>query len=131
MRIRIKTLARLAFTAALAVIGLWVARSFLIPLGWASVLAIAFWPLYRRCTEHGRFNSGSALAPLVFTLLIGLVLLIPLGFAAVEVGRAGQAASEWVHRSQEAGIPNFRRVPALNSDPTFIRALAEIVESEI
>jgi predicted PurR-regulated permease PerM len=108
--------ARLAFAAALAVIGLWVARNFLIPLGWASVLAIAFWPVYRRCIEYGRFNSGSVLPPLVFTLLIGLVLLIPLGFAAVEVGRAGQVASEWVHRAQEAGIPKppwLEQIPLL------------------
>jgi len=32
---------------------------------------------------------------------------------------------------REAGVEHFRRVPALNSDPTFIRALAEIVESTL
>ncbi|PYS32122.1 MAG: ferrochelatase, partial [Acidobacteria bacterium] len=31
----------------------------------------------------------------------------------------------------EAGVDNFRRVPALNTDPTFIRALADIVESTL
>jgi len=97
--------ARLAFAAALAVIGLWVAHNFLIPLGWAVVLAIAFWPLYRRCVGHGRFNSGSVLPPLIFTLLLGLVLLIPLGFATIEVGRAGHAAAEWLRHAQEGGIP--------------------------
>jgi predicted PurR-regulated permease PerM len=110
--------ARLAFAAALAVIGLWIARNFLIPLGWAIVLAIAFWPVYRRCVGYDRCNSGSVLPPLVFTLLIGLVLLIPLGFAAIEVGRAGHAASDWVERAQKVGIPEpawLEQTPVIGS----------------
>ena len=31
----------------------------------------------------------------------------------------------------EAGVKNFKRVPALNSDSIFIRALAEIVEETL
>jgi ferrochelatase len=33
--------------------------------------------------------------------------------------------------AREAGIHDFRRVPALNCDPAFISALADIVEESI
>jgi predicted PurR-regulated permease PerM len=107
--------ARLILALVLAAIGLWIARDFLIPLGWALVLAIAVWPLYRWVTARGWLGSGSVLPPLVFTSLIGLVLVIPLGFAAIEVGREGQAPVEWLRAARENGIPEpgwLVRIPA-------------------
>jgi predicted PurR-regulated permease PerM len=95
---------RLAIFLAFAGAGLWVSRDFLIPLGWAVVLVVAFWPLYTRLVAWGLFGAGAILPPLIVTLVIGLVVLIPLGFAAVEVGREGQAAFEWLRRVQETGI---------------------------
>jgi predicted PurR-regulated permease PerM len=97
--------ARLIFSIALMGVGLWVSRHFLIPLGWAVILAVALWPMYRPLVARGWFGDGSILQPVIFTLLVGLVLLIPLGFAAVEVGREGQAAAEWLRHAQESGIP--------------------------
>ena len=110
--------ARLAFAAALAAIGLWVARDFLIPLGWAVILAVAFWPLYRRFGARGWFGPNSVMPPLIFTLAIGVVLLIPLGFAAVEIGHQGQAAAEWFRHAQESGIPEpgwLEQAPVIGS----------------
>jgi predicted PurR-regulated permease PerM len=97
--------ARLILALGLAAVGLWIARDFLLPLGWALVLAIAIWPLYRWVTTRGWLGSGSVLPPLVFTSLIGLILVVPLGFAAFEVGRGGQAAVEWLRAARENGIP--------------------------
>jgi predicted PurR-regulated permease PerM len=96
--------ARLSFVAALVAIGLWVARDFLIPLGWAAILALALWPLYR-ALARGRPGSGSVVPPLLFTLGVSLVLLIPLSFAALEVGREGQAVADWLGHAQESGLP--------------------------
>ena len=97
--------ARLIFSIALMGVGLWVSRHFLIPLGWAVILAVALWPVYRPLASRDWFGDGSILQPIIFTLLVGLVLLIPLGFAAVEIGREGQAAAEWLRHAEESGIP--------------------------
>jgi predicted PurR-regulated permease PerM len=43
---------RVVLATVLAAIGVWVARDFLIPLGWAVVLGVALWPLYRRFVER-------------------------------------------------------------------------------
>ena len=107
--------ARLVFALALVSVGAWVARDFLVPLGWAVILALALWPLYRRLAP-GQPGPGSVVPPLLFTLAVGLVLLLPLGFAAVELGREGQAAAEWLRRAREGGVPEpgwLERVPAL------------------
>jgi predicted PurR-regulated permease PerM len=110
--------ARIVFATALAAIGLWVARDFLIPLGWAVILGVALWPLYRRFVERVWQGRQSALPPLLFTLATCLVLIVPLGFAAAELGREGQAALEWLRRGQENGIAEpgwLERVPVLGS----------------
>ena len=73
---------------ALALLALWMLQSFLAALVWALVIAVATWPLYRRFErgapgdEHRR-----ALPALLFTLLVALVLVLPIGVGAVEVGR--------------------------------------------
>jgi predicted PurR-regulated permease PerM len=110
--------ARLVFATALAAIGLWVARDFLIPLGWAVILGVALWPLYRLFVERVWRGRRSVLPPLLFTLTTCLVLIVPLGFAAVEVGREGQAAVEGLRRAQENGIAEpgwLERVPIIGN----------------
>jgi predicted PurR-regulated permease PerM len=97
--------ARLIISIVLVAVGFWVSRDFLIPLSWAVILVVALWPLYRSLVTRGWFGAGSILLPLICTLVVGLVLLIPLGFAAVEVGREAQAAAEWLRHAQESGIP--------------------------
>src|SRR5215218_9582260 len=81
---------RRLFAAALAALGLWVARDYLVALAWAALIAIAAWPLYRRFAAA--MPGRRTLAPLAFTLLAGLALLAPLAFIAVEVGREAQTA---------------------------------------
>ncbi len=57
------------------------------------------------------------------------VLVIPISFVSEHIETLYELDILYKHVAADAGITNFRRVPALNSDPTFIRALAEIVES--
>jgi len=59
------------------------------------------------------------------------VLVIPISFVSEHIETLYELDILYRKVAQNAGIANFRRVPALNSDPAFIRALAEIVESEI
>jgi ferrochelatase len=59
------------------------------------------------------------------------VLVVPISFVSEHIETLYELDILFKKIAAEAGVRNFRRVPALNSDATFIRALAEIVESTI
>src|SRR5262249_17179980 len=59
------------------------------------------------------------------------VLVVPISFVSEHIETLYELDILFKKIADDAGVKNFRRVPALNSDPTFIRALAEIVESTI
>src|ERR1051325_10815491 len=59
------------------------------------------------------------------------VLVAPISFVSEHIETLYELDILYKKVAREAGVANFRRVPALNCDPTFIRALAELVESEI
>lgn len=91
--------------ALMTLVGLWIARDFLLELAWAVTLAVALWPLYCRAT-HGRGRKGPRiLIPLGFTLATGLVLMLPLAIVAIEAARDSQAAVQWVTQAQKTGVP--------------------------
>jgi len=59
------------------------------------------------------------------------VLVVPISFVSEHVETLYELDHLYKDLAQEAGVENFRRVRALNSDPVFIRALADIVESTL
>ena len=79
--------------AAAVVLGLafWLIRSFMIPLIWAAVFAIANWPLYRRCAQHVPDAISAHVLPLAFSTLITLLVLGPIVFAFAILARQSQA----------------------------------------
>lgn len=88
----------------LTLLGLWIARPFLLQLAWAGVMAIALWPIYRPYAGAGRKGGLPIVAPLLFTLGMGLVLMLPLVIVALEAARDSQAALTWVARAQQSGV---------------------------
>src|SRR5262249_31588119 len=56
------------------------------------------------------------------------VLVVPVSFVSEHIETLYELDILYKDLADESGIPNFRRVPALNSDPLFIRALADIVQ---
>src|SRR4051794_7157836 len=95
--------ARRLFVGAITILGLWVARDYLVALAWAVLIAIAAWPLNRRWATAipGRRTLTSALS----TLLASLVLLLPLVLVAVAVGSEAQTALQWLAEAQQHGVP--------------------------
>lgn len=75
--------ARYALILFLLLLGAWMLRRFLPALTWAVILAIATWPWYQRWTL--RFNSKrrDLWTAIIFTTLVGLVLVVPLAYGAV------------------------------------------------
>lgn len=58
---------------------------------------------------------------------ISQVLVVPVSFVSEHIETLYELDIQYRALASEAGIGEFRRVPALNCDPTFIRALRELV----
>ena len=92
-----------ATLATLAVLGLtvYVLQNFMLPLIWASILAIAAWPLFVRMKRH----VGELRASLYMTVLVGICLVVPLiwlsNVAFHEIG----GAAAWAKKISHQGIP--------------------------
>jgi predicted PurR-regulated permease PerM len=93
---------RAYFAAAVLLVALWTARSYLVAVIWAIVIAVAIWPLYRRVKRTE--TSPRWVAPLLATILSAVVLIVPLVLAVAEIGREWQAVVEWIGRAQQGGI---------------------------
>jgi predicted PurR-regulated permease PerM len=71
----------------------WIIHSFLVPLAWASILAVATWPIYRRFAARMPSRMASSATPLVFTLLVSSFALAPMVFA---FGAVAVQAQSWL-----------------------------------
>lgn len=99
-----KRLGRVVLGSFVALLAIWLARDFLDPLAWALVIAIATWPAYRRFT--GNSPAGrSFLKPLIFTLLIGIILILPVSLALNVVAQESGAFLQWLGGLRNNGIP--------------------------
>ncbi len=101
---------------ALVLLSFWVLRGFFGALAWAVVLAIATWPLYERFVDMFSPKRARDLAPLLFTLLIALVFIVPLGVAVLETWRELNAVTHWISGVEKSGVP----VPHLVSRLPFL-----------
>jgi len=59
------------------------------------------------------------------------VLVVPISFVSEHIETLYELDILYKKVAEDAGVANFRRVPALNSDPVFIGALADIVQEAI
>jgi predicted PurR-regulated permease PerM len=97
--------ARLIGGLILLLLGAWVLHSFIPLLAWAVVLAITTWPIYQRLliTQelHGKVTWGAV----GLTLLIGAVILAPLGYGLNRLLNEAQALGQFLTDAQNIGIP--------------------------
>jgi predicted PurR-regulated permease PerM len=100
-----QSLARIALTIALLAVGLWILHEFLAALVWATVLAIAFWPIYRRLRYPTHHRLGRVLAPAAATTVIGAIFLAPLVLLAIAAARESHVVVQFVAEARHHGIP--------------------------
>jgi predicted PurR-regulated permease PerM len=81
--------ARNVLIVALIALAVWTLRHFLVPLAWAAIMAIATWPLYRHWLARFTGPHADFWAALSFTVMVGLVLIVPLVYAVVITAREG------------------------------------------
>jgi len=72
-------------------------------LTWAAVIAITCWPIYLRFERLVGHRSRS-LAPLLFTLVTGLVLLVPIIVTVHQLAQGSEAFVRALNRLRESGI---------------------------
>ena len=95
--------ARVALAIALVGIGLWTAAEFLPALIWATILAVALWPLY--VAGATRVSGGpSTLSALMFTVAVGLTIFLPMALAAYAIAQQSDVIGSWITQSRESGI---------------------------
>src|SRR5438105_7886128 len=105
--------ARLVSATLLILLGLWILHRYLAALAWAAVLAIALWPFYQRLIRALRGRGRRVFAPLLLTLAVGLVFLVPFVYAAVEVARETHILVQYLVDAQRTGIPVPGWIPEL------------------
>jgi predicted PurR-regulated permease PerM len=98
-------IARIALATAVVAVGLWILLDFLPALAWAAVLAIALWPLYRWLLRLLPERSDRALAPLLGTVLVGIVFVGPLVLLGIAVARESHFVVEFIAEARTNGIP--------------------------
>ncbi len=98
-------IARVVLTIALVLLGLWILHRFLPALAWAGVLAIALWPLYRLVAQVLPGGEEGVLAPLLVTLLIGLIFTAPFVYVVIEGARETRVVIHFLGEAQRNGIP--------------------------
>jgi predicted PurR-regulated permease PerM len=104
--------------AILLLLSVFVLGGFLSALGWAVVLTLATWPLYARFQSALAPRNRRIVAPLLFTLLIALVFVIPLGVAVVEIWKE----MNWLIRELSLADKNGLPVPAFASRLPYVGA---------
>jgi predicted PurR-regulated permease PerM len=96
-------IARLTLAGLLALLGLWIAWTFLPSLAWAVVIAVAIDPMHMRLRT--RWPSGRTWIAAVITLLVALVVLVPVAAGIAQAAREAHDVSVWMTQAQTNGLP--------------------------
>jgi predicted PurR-regulated permease PerM len=75
------------------------------PLAWAAVIAIATWPAYIRFRALIFPRPSQLMAPLLFTVLVGAVLVVPVILTVHQVAQGSDAFVQWIGELRRNGIP--------------------------
>ncbi|MBV8838642.1 MAG: AI-2E family transporter [Alphaproteobacteria bacterium] len=95
---------RVLIAVALVAAAIWAALDFLPALIWAALLAVALWPLYER-TAHAVAHGPSTATALLFTLLIGAVVFLPVALAIYEIAQQSGALGTFITQARDNGVP--------------------------
>ena len=102
---RVRAATRTALVILLVVLALWVASDFLSALTWATIIAITTWPIYTRFAARIARGRAPALAALLFTLLTGLALLVPVILTVHQLTQGSEGFARWVTQLRAEGLP--------------------------
>ena len=99
-----RTAARTLLVLALVGLGLYILDNYLRALVWAVVLAIAIWPLFQR-TRLRMPTLPKDVLPIVFTIIVGAVFLLPFALLAIEAIREAHQIVDFAKQAEQNGVP--------------------------
>ncbi len=102
---RARAATRAALAILLALLALWVASDFLSALAWAAIITITTWPVYTRFAALIAGGRAPAFAALLFTLLTGLALLVPVILTVHQLTQGSEYFARWVTQLRAEGLP--------------------------
>lgn len=105
MNNKLEIRARLIGGLVLLFLGAWVLHSYLALLVWAVVLAITTWPVYLRLLNNSRLHGHVIWASIFLTLLIGAIILVPLGYGLNQLLHETESLGKIIKEAQNVGIP--------------------------
>ena len=97
--------ARFTLALLLAGLGLWTLHRYLPALIWASILAIAVWPMFQRALRRWPPGPHNVVLPAVFTGLIGLLFIVPFVLVAYQASKEVRGVYETIDQARSEGIP--------------------------
>ena len=97
--------ARLVLTLALAALGVWIIQGFLPSLVWAGVIAIAVAPAYARIERRWPHLKRGALLPMLATMTVALVVLVPVALGAYRAAAEAQDVVRFIAGARDNGVP--------------------------
>lgn len=97
--------ARIALATAVVAFGIWILHDFLAALAWATVLAIALWPLYRHLAQALPQRGQWALAPLLATAVVTVVIIGPLVLLGMAVAHESEFVIAFFKEVRHHGMP--------------------------
>lgn len=97
---RTQYLAGVAAGLGLLAVAIWMLATFLPALAWATVLAIATWPLFLAARRH----SGRTRAAAAVTALIAVVVIAPLVVAVIEAAQEIRGIIRWYIEVRKEGF---------------------------
>jgi predicted PurR-regulated permease PerM len=98
-------MAKLVLALLLTGLGLWTLHRYLPALIWASILAIAVWPLFQRAIRRWPPGKHNLLLPSLFTALLALVFILPFVLVAYQAGKEVSGIYETIDKARTDGIP--------------------------
>ena len=96
---------RAAFALVLIGLATWIAWDFIPALAWAIVIAVTTWPAYLRFAAMIPDTTPRFAAPLLFTIAVSIVLLLPFMLAVHQLAQASDVFARWIGQLQESGVP--------------------------
>ena len=97
--------ARIALSAALFGVGVYMLSNYVRALVWALVLAIALWPLFERAAARVGPKMRGEILPLLFVLGVALVFVVPFAVLGVEAVREAHTVLDYGKQAEANGIP--------------------------
>ncbi|MFI3184464.1 MAG: AI-2E family transporter [Methylococcaceae bacterium] len=105
MQNNLEVKARIIGGLILLTLGAWVLHSFIPLMAWAVLLAITTWPVFQRLLNSKELQGKVTWGAIGLTLLIGAVILAPLGYGLNRLLHEAQALGQFLTDAQNSGIP--------------------------